>query len=77
MAGGGSWSPGASNLPHWFQVDLRIKTPVTFVATQGRYRHTQWVTNYKLNYSNDGISFQVFKQDGESSDKVRQYFLNA
>ena len=74
MARGGCWAAGANNLPQWFQVYLRIKTPVTFVATQGR--NSQWVTKYKLNYSNDGISFQVFKQDGESSDKVRQCFLN-
>ena len=67
----GSWSAGANDLHQWLQVDLRIKTTVTFVATQGRNQHaTQWVTKYKLNYSDDGSFFQVFKQDGENSDKV-------
>ena len=32
--------------------------------------HGQWVTKYKLQYGNDGSKFRVFKQDGESSDKV-------
>ena len=72
----GSWTARASNLHQWLQVDLRIKTAVTFVATQGRNKYNQWVAKYKLQYSDDGNSFQVFKQDGESSDKVRKYFLN-
>ena len=32
--------------------------------------YEQWVTKYKLQYGNDGSTFRVFKQDGESSDKV-------
>ena len=71
----GCWTAGANDLHQWLQVDLRIKTAFTFVATQGRNhrnQYDQWVTKYKLNYSNDGNSFEVFKQDGESSDKVRQ-----
>ena len=73
-AGGGyqgGWTAGAKNLYQWFQIDLGIETTVTFVATQGRNSYNQWVTKYKLKYSNDGGSFQVFKQQGESSDKVR------
>jgi len=73
-AGGGyngGWSGKASNLNQWFQIDLRIATNVTFVATQGRNGHfNQWVTMYKLQYSEDGATFQVYKQTGENSDKV-------
>ncbi|XP_078352029.1 EGF-like repeat and discoidin I-like domain-containing protein 3 [Oculina patagonica] len=65
-----SWSAGANNLYQWLQIDLRIETTVTFVATQGRHAYNQWVTKYKLQYSNDGNSFQVYKNQGESSDKV-------
>ena len=72
----GSWSAGANDLHQWLQVDLGIETTVTFVATQGRNQYNQWVTKYKLNYSDDGNSFQIFKQDGKSSDKVRKSFLN-
>ena len=66
----GSWSARGNNVHQWFQVDLRIETTVTFLATQGRNMYEQWVTKYKLQYGNDGSTFRVFKQDGESSDKV-------
>ncbi|XP_078352015.1 lactadherin-like [Oculina patagonica] len=66
----GSWAAGALNLDQWLEIDLRIKTTVTYVATQGRYNYNQRVTKYKLQYSNDGSLFQVFKQQGENSEKV-------
>ena len=66
----GAWVAEAKDLSQWLQIDLRVKTNVTFVATQGRHVSTQRVTKYKLHYSNDGNSFQSYKQYGESSDKV-------
>ena len=72
--GTGSWSAGANDLYQWFQIDLRVETNVTFVATQGRHVSDQRVTKYKLKYSNDGNSFQVYKQYGENSDKVRKFY---
>ena len=68
---GGAWSAGANDLHQWFQIDFGIVTTVTYVATQGRNGTDQRVTHYKLQYSNDGNSFQVFKQLGEKADKVR------
>ena len=81
----GSWSVAhrdLSSLSSWLQVDLRNKhTKVTGVATQGRnYNnvwpgapHYQWVTSYKLDYSDDGVSFLFYKEDGNATDKVRTY----
>ena len=66
----GTWSARVNNLNQWFQVDLGIETDVTYVATQGRDQHIQWVTKYKLLYGNDGNSFVTFRQQGESLDKV-------
>ena len=67
----GGWSSRTNDLNQWFQIDLGIDISVTFVATQGRNLHySQWVTNYKLLYGNDGNSFLVFRQQGESLDKV-------
>ena len=65
------WSAAVNDLDQWFQIDLRIKTSITAVATQGRPAFNQWVTKYKLQYSSDGNSFQVYKQQGEKPDKVR------
>jgi len=67
---GGSWAVAVNDLHQWFQVDFGIVTTVTYVATQGRYDYGQWMTQYKLQYSNEGNSFQVFKQQGENSEKV-------
>ena len=67
----GGWAAGANDTHPWFQVDFGIVTTVTHVATQGRYNTSQWVTQYKLQYSDDRNSFQVFKQLGENTDKVR------
>jgi len=45
------------------------------VATQGGsnyYGDDQWVTKYKLQYSDDGVSFQYYKEQGGSAkDMVR------
>ena len=72
---GGGWVAGANDLNQWFQIDLRVEANVTFVATQGRHLDpNQRVTQYMLQYSKDGISFQVYKQHGENSDKVRRVF---
>ena len=70
--GQGAWAAGANNPNQWFQIELRVEANVTFVATQARYANLyQRVTRYKLQYSKDGLSFQIYKQSGEQSDKVR------
>jgi len=74
--GYGSWATRVNDLHQWFQINLRVEANVTFVATQGRYGISgQRVTEYKLQYSKDGISFQVFRQHGENSDKVRKIYF--
>ena len=70
----GGWVAAVKNLDQWFQIDLRSETSVTAVATQGRNAYSQWVTKYKLQYSNDGNSFQGYKQQEENSDKVRNAY---
>ena len=78
----GAWSVALHELRQqssWLQVDLQNKhTKVTGVATQGRNynnvwsgRHHQWVTSYKLDYSDNGVSFLHYKEDGKATDKVR------
>ena len=61
-AGGGkpgSWSVKVNDLNQWLQVDLQKRTRVTRIATQGRNgKYTQWVTKYKLQYGQDGNTFQ-------------------
>jgi len=69
--GYGSWATRVNDLHQWFQINLRVEANVTFVATQGRYDEpNQRVTQYKLQFSKDGLSFQFYKETGENSDKV-------
>ena len=72
--GTGAWASLTSDLNQWLQVDLGKITPVTHVATQGRnsYSPEQWVTKYKLQFSDDGTSFLFYKRQGESSDAVKR-----
>ena len=67
----GSWSARTNDLHQWLQVDLGGQyIKVTRVATQGRNDAAQWVTKYKLAYSDDGVNFQYYREKGQTADKV-------
>ena len=66
----GGWSSRPCDLNQWLQVDLGSYTIVTRVATQGRNAHDQWVTSYRIEYSNDGVNFHFYQEPGDSSPKV-------
>ncbi|XP_068731165.1 EGF-like repeat and discoidin I-like domain-containing protein 3 [Montipora capricornis] len=67
----GAWAAALNNVNQWLQIYLG-NAIITRVATQGRnYNpswpygvHTQWVTKYKLQYSNDNVTFQYYKEQG-------------
>ena len=70
----GAWSATRSDKDPWLQVDLITHNAhVTGVATQGRHSayYNQWVTKYNLQYSNDGVKFQYYKEQGQAKDKVK------
>lgn len=70
-AGGGKqggWSALHNDQNQWLQADLGSSKQVTYFATQGRNAYSQWVTSYKVEYSNDGSSFQYYQEQG--ADKV-------
>ena len=61
----GSWSAKANDRNQWLQIDLGNQhAKVTRVATQGRNAYSQWVTKYKLQYSDDGVNFQYYQENG-------------
>ena len=68
----GSWSAGRNDLHQWLQVDLGSHyTKVTRVATQGSNGYSEWVTKYKLQYSNDGVNFPHYREQGQTAEKVK------
>ena len=68
----GSWSARKNDVNQWLQIDLGSRhTQITRVATQGRNDYSQWVTMYKLQYSNDRMNFKYYKDQGKTTDKVK------
>ena len=68
----GAWSARSKDIHQWLQVDLLNTTRVSGVATQGRNGccSNQWVTKYKLKYSEGGQAFKFYRGSGDNSDKV-------
>ena len=83
-AGGGKvggWSAGYNDANQWIQVTLGGYTKLTGIATQGRNQVDQWVTNYYLQYSDDGVIFYNYKEPdyykapSQWLPKVKTYYL--
>ena len=75
QAGGGKaggWSARTNDGSQWIQVALPSYTKITGFSTQGRNRYNQWVTKYKLQYSDDGVTFHYYNEPGQGSPKVQQ-----
>ena len=54
-----AWSVGPNTVGQWMTIDLGSVKTVIGVTTQGRVRSNQWVTSYKLYYSNNNTNFYV------------------
>lgn len=70
----GAWVANTSDENQWLQVDLGDQyAKVTGVGTQGRNSLTfqQWVTKYKLQYSDNEETFQFYRDRGRTTDKVK------
>jgi len=63
--GTGAWSPSPDDVNPYLQVDLGELVQVTGFITQGRPEHTpeQYVTEYTVYYSTDGINFIPYTDD--------------
>ncbi|KAL9974952.1 hypothetical protein ACROYT_G012064 [Oculina patagonica] len=68
----GGWAALYNDNNQWLQVDLQQTTRVTRIATQSRYDGIQWVTEYKLQYSEDGHTFTFYRRSGDHSDTLRE-----
>ena len=69
---GKTWIADENDIYQWLQLDLRAQnTEVTRVATQGSHQHNKWVKKYKLQYSNYGVRFQNYKEQGKTISKVK------
>ena len=72
----GAWEAGVVDENQWLQVYVGNQdTRITAVATQGRNWHYHMVTRYKLQYSDDGVIFQYYREQGQVTDKVKWILL--
>ena len=75
-----AWAASSSNANQWLQIDLggqyHTITRVTRVATQGHTSNGQWVTQYKLQFRDSGVSFQNYKEQGQTTPKVEVNKMN-
>ncbi|EDO38312.1 predicted protein, partial [Nematostella vectensis] len=77
-----AWCPGGASKDQWIQIDLLQPTKVTGIITQGRNNnyYNQWVTTYKVEYGQDGNSFQsydgghIFSGNEDKNSKVKHIF---
>ncbi|XP_078367825.1 venom prothrombin activator pseutarin-C non-catalytic subunit-like [Oculina patagonica] len=53
----GAWCAEAIDMDQWFQIDLLKTTNVSAIASQGDILDGNWVTEYSLNYSCDGVKW--------------------
>ena len=69
----GVWSSRTLDTKQWLQVDLgSYYTRVSRVATQGRHSVDEWVTEYQLQYGNNGVNFQFYREQGQTANKVTE-----
>ncbi|XP_027051820.1 uncharacterized protein LOC113679072 [Pocillopora damicornis] len=57
----GVWCTRTNNGNEWLQVNFGRETTVTKVATQGMYKHNNWITSYSLSYSVDGSHWAWYR----------------
>ena len=76
-----SWCAAANDAAQWIGVNVVDPKLFTSIELQGRDdKHKQWVKSYKVDYTNDGISWtladngRVFDGVSDSSTKVIQKF---
>ena len=67
----GGWSALTSDANQWLQVDFGSYTHVTQVATQGVNGVDEWVTRYKLQYSDNGLTYKFYQKTGDTSVTVQ------
>ncbi|XP_006970096.1 lactadherin isoform X2 [Peromyscus maniculatus bairdii] len=63
-----AWTAQSNNDKQWLQVDLGTEKEVTGIITQGArdFGNFQYVASYKVAYSNDGVQWTVYEEQGIS-----------
>ena len=70
----GAWCP-LTKTNEWIQVKFAVNTLVTGVVTQGRSDYRQWVTKFKMQYSENGSYWYTVTANSSlaGEDRVSYY----
>ena len=66
--GNGAWCPVSIKRTEYLQIDMGVVWSVCSVATQGEKANAEWTTSYKLQFSSDGATYNIYKEN--NADKV-------
>ncbi|XP_044727167.1 neurexin-4 isoform X2 [Chrysoperla carnea] len=81
LNGESAWSPVESTYDHFLKLDLGERKEIRYIATKGRARTSEYVTEYIVQFSDDGESWRSFADaNGEmemfkgniDGDKIRK-----
>ena len=71
----GAWVARHNNRYQWFEVDFKRAMRVIKIATMGRQDAAQWVTQYFVTYSQDGVSFAEYKENSNRKVRILSLFF--
>ena len=66
----GAWSAKTNDANQWIQADLGFQQSVAGVMLQGRQDGPQWVTKFKVQYSDDGVNWKYVQQTNNQGEMV-------
>ncbi|KAG8590729.1 hypothetical protein GDO81_006869 [Engystomops pustulosus] len=71
---GPAWAASFNNEQQWLQVDLNKLTKVTGIITTGSTMsaYNYYVTSYKIEYSDDGLKWTIYREPNTDRDKIFQ-----
>lgn len=69
-----AWTAATNNRSEWLQVDLEKPKRLTGIITQGAkdFGVVQFVSAFKVAYSNDGAAWSIVKNENTQTDKIFQ-----
>lgn len=68
-----AWSARVLDTHQWLEVDFGNLTTVSVIATQGRQDVNQWITEYRVSYSFDGLLYAAYRET--AADDAKVYYI--
>nr|XP_046259072.1 discoidin, CUB and LCCL domain-containing protein 2 [Scatophagus argus] len=72
------WAPSQSDQQQWLQIDLKREKRITGITTTGTTlrEYQYYVSAYRVQHSNDGLQWHIYREANSTQDKVFQGNIN-